>query len=59
MKVLWHVALMVVAVALPVSSGPVRASATETDERIESSARKSHVFQPYLKDVRRRSRRKK
>lgn len=50
MKALWHVVLMVVAVALLVTSGPVRAFATETDDRIESSARKSHVFKTYLKD---------
>ncbi len=43
--------LMVVGVALLLTSVPVRASTneTETDVRIESSAKKSYVFKHYLK----------
>lgn len=47
-KAMYPVALMAAAVALFVISAPVRAS--ETDDRIESSARKSYVFKTYLKD---------
>jgi osmotically-inducible protein OsmY len=50
MKTMYRVALLAVAVVLLVISGPVCASAAETDERIESSARKSYVFQIYLKN---------
>lgn len=51
MKAMYRISLLVVAVALLVTSVPMRASAiTETDERIESSAKKSYVFQTYLKD---------
>jgi len=50
MKPMYRVALLVVAVVLLVASGPVLASATGTDERIESSAKKSYVFKTYLKD---------
>lgn len=50
MKTMYRVALMVVAIALLVASGPVLASATGTDDRIESGARKSYVFKTYLKD---------
>lgn len=50
MKPMYRVALMVVAVVLLVASGPVLASATGMDERIESSAKKSYVFKTYLKD---------
>jgi hyperosmotically inducible periplasmic protein len=47
-KVMYPVALMAAAVALFVISVPVRAS--ETDDRIESSAKQSYVFKTYLKD---------
>ncbi|MCB2180521.1 MAG: BON domain-containing protein [Desulfobulbaceae bacterium] len=50
MKPMCRVALLVVAVALLVSVGPVLASATGTDERIESAAKQSYVFKTYLKD---------
>ena len=46
MKVIQRVALMVVAIALLAISIPVYAS--EMDDRIESSARKSYVFETYL-----------
>jgi hyperosmotically inducible protein len=48
MKAIYSVALMVGAVALLAISAPVFAS--KTDDRIESSARKSYVFKTYLKD---------
>ena len=48
MKVIYSVALMVAAVALLVISVPVYAS--KTDDRIESSAKKSYVFKTYLKN---------
>ncbi len=48
MKAIYSAALMVAAVALLVVSVPVHAS--KMDDRIESSARKSHVFKTYLKD---------
>jgi hyperosmotically inducible periplasmic protein len=47
MKAMYYVALMVAAVVLLVTSMPVCAS--EMDDRIESSARQSHVFKTYLK----------
>ena len=47
MKAMYYVALMVAAVVLLVTGMPVCAS--ETDDRIESSARQSHVFKTYLK----------
>jgi hyperosmotically inducible periplasmic protein len=47
MKAMYSVALMVAAVVLLVTSVPVYAS--KTDDRIESSARKSYVFKTYLK----------
>jgi osmotically-inducible protein OsmY len=47
MKAMVRVALMLAAVALLVTSGPLRAS--EMDDRIESSARDSYVFKTYLK----------
>lgn len=50
MKVMECVALSVVAVALLVISVPLRASAMDTDARIEASAKQSYVFQAYLKD---------
>lgn len=50
MKTMCRAGLMVFAVALLVINSPVRASANETDERIESSAKNSYVFQTYLKD---------
>jgi osmotically-inducible protein OsmY len=46
MKVIYRVALMVAAIALLAISMPVQAS--ETDDRIESSARNSYVFKTYL-----------
>jgi hyperosmotically inducible periplasmic protein len=46
MKAMYRVALIVAAVALMATSVPVRAS--EMDDRIESSARKSYVFKTYL-----------
>ena len=45
---MYPVALMAAVVALLVIIVPVRAS--QTDDRIESSARKSYVFKTYLKD---------
>lgn len=50
MKTRFYLIFIVVAAALLVTAVSVWASATETDERIESSARKSYVFQTYLKD---------
>jgi Predicted periplasmic or secreted lipoprotein len=47
MKAMYSVALMVVVVALLAISAPLYAS--KMDDRIESSARKSYVFQTYLK----------
>ena len=47
-KAMYSVALMVAAFALLVISVPVRAS--KTDDRIESSAKKSYVFKTYLKN---------
>ena len=46
MKAMYGMALMAAAVALVVTSAPVRAS--EMDDRIESSARNSYVFKTYL-----------
>ena len=46
-KAMYCVALMAAVVALLVISVPLRAS--ETDDRIESTARKSYVFKTYLK----------
>jgi osmotically-inducible protein OsmY len=48
MKSTYSLALLVTTGALFVTSASLRAS--ETDDRIESSARKSHVFKTYLKD---------
>jgi hyperosmotically inducible protein len=48
MKTIYSAALMAAAFALLVLSVPVYAS--KTDERIESSARKSFIFKTYLKD---------
>lgn len=48
MKTIYSTALMVAAIALLVVSVP--AYATKTDDRIESSAKKSYVFKTYLKD---------
>jgi len=48
MKAIYSAALMVAAVALLVNSVPVYAS--KTDDRIESSAKKSYVFKTYLKN---------
>jgi len=47
-KAMYPVAAMAAAIALLVIIVPVRAS--QTDDRIESSARKSYVFKTYLKD---------
>ena len=47
MKTTYPLALLVVTSALFISSAPLRA--TETDNRIEASAKKSHVFKTYLK----------
>ena len=46
MKAIYSISLMVAAVALLAISMPVHAS--KMDDRIESSARKSHVFKTYL-----------
>src|SRR5690349_10806210 len=48
MKVTYQLALVVATVALLASSGSSRAS--ETDDRIESSFKKSFVYKTYLKD---------
>ena len=48
MKSTCSLALLAATSALLVTSAPLRAS--ETDDRIESSAKKSHVFKTYLKD---------
>jgi len=48
MKVTYTVTLVVVVAALVGSSMPLRAS--ETDDRIESSFKKSYVYKTYLKD---------
>ena len=48
MKAIYFISIMLAAVALLASSGPVNAS--EMDSRIESSARHSYVFETYLKD---------
>ena len=50
MKVRCRVALMVVATVMLVASIAVRGFAAETDDRVESSAKKSYVYQTYLKD---------
>ncbi len=47
-KVMYPVALMAAAVALLEIIAPAYAS--QTDDRIEASARKSYVFNTYLKD---------
>ena len=47
MKTTYSLALMAVAGTLLITSAPLRAS--ETDDRIESSAKKSYVFKTYLK----------
>jgi hyperosmotically inducible protein len=47
MKARYSISLMVLAIALLAISIPVHAS--KTDDRIESSARKSYVFKTYLK----------
>ena len=48
MKSSYSLALLAATSALLVTSGSLRA--TETDDRIESSAKKSYVFKTYLKD---------
>ena len=48
MKVMYPLALVVAVVALMGSSTPLRAS--ETDDRIESSFKKTYVYKTYLKD---------
>ncbi len=50
MRTLYRVVLMAVAVALLVAGGSVQGFATESDNRIESTARQSYVFQQYLKN---------
>jgi hyperosmotically inducible protein len=50
MKIMYRAILMAVAVALLVASVAVHGFATETDNRIESAAQQSYVFQKYLKD---------
>jgi hyperosmotically inducible protein len=47
-KSIYSLALLAATSALLVTSASLRAS--ETDDRIESSAKKSHVFKTYLKD---------
>lgn len=48
MKVTYPLALVVAAAALAVTTAPLRAS--ETDDRIESSFKKTYVYKTYLKD---------
>ena len=48
MKVIYPLALVMATAALLVSSAPLRAS--ETDDRIETSFKKSYVYKTYLKD---------
>ena len=48
MEKTYSLALMAVAGTLLITSAPLRSS--ETDDRIESSAKKSHTFKTYLKD---------
>jgi hyperosmotically inducible periplasmic protein len=48
MKLKYSLALVVAAVALLASSAPLRAS--ETDDRIETSFKKTYVYKTYLKD---------
>ena len=50
MKRLQRMSLVAATVAMLATSIPVLASANETDDRIEDSAKKSYVFQKYLKD---------
>jgi osmotically-inducible protein OsmY len=50
METIWHAALIAVAVALLAASMPMRALATEKDDRIEATAKESYVFKTYLKD---------
>src|SRR5579863_99764 len=47
MKLLYSLSLMVAAAAVLITSAPLRAS--ETDDRIESSAKQTYVFRTYLK----------
>ena len=48
MRVTYPLALVVAAAAVLISSAPLRAS--ETDDRIESSFKKTYVYKTYLKD---------
>lgn len=48
MKSTYSLALMAAASSLLITTSPLRAS--DTDDRIESSAKKSYVFKTYLKD---------
>ncbi len=50
MKVIYRVPLMLVMVAMVALLTSVPVSATEMDNRIESSAKQSYVFKTYLKD---------
>ena len=47
-KTIYNLAFAAAAAAIVVSSTPVRAS--ETDDRIESSFKKTYVYTTYLKD---------
>jgi hyperosmotically inducible protein len=49
MKSTYALALMIAAGTLLITTAPLRAS-EDTDERIESAAKKSYVFKTYLKD---------
>lgn len=48
MKIQYSLSLIAVAIVLFITSAPLRAS--ETDDRIESSAKESYVFKTYLKN---------
>ncbi len=50
MKTLYGLALLAIVTVLLMTDGPVRASASDTDEKIESAAQSSYVFKKYLKD---------
>ena len=50
MKTMYRILLMAIAVTLLMAGTHVRAATNETDNRIESAAKQSYVFQKYLKD---------
>ncbi|MBU1710479.1 MAG: BON domain-containing protein [Proteobacteria bacterium] len=50
MKTIYKMAFMAAVVALLVSIGPVRSFADKIDDSIESSAKKTYVYEKYLKD---------